>query len=202
MTSLFLVCLCVHVFACWTNKIQGESDAICSHTPKLSSCGLTLSLLVLKYVVSDCWNMYGASVPRNTVSPAFQHTASNHECCSTSRLKGLTMQSHQTVRGDGGNVRSAETSSSHVSAPSAWKRRKYEIWICLRCESLTAALFVCWAGPLIDCTPLPPLAKARWQGCNPKANMLNYWKSARNSCCVTSPDEKRGWRDDRALLKC
>lgn len=46
------------------------------HQTRLSTCGLTLSLQLLKYVVSNYWNMYATSVPRNTFSLAFSHPAS------------------------------------------------------------------------------------------------------------------------------
>lgn len=65
---------------------------------------------------------------------------------STATPRGLTRQSHQTAKGDGSRVRRRPT----FPPPSAWKRRKDEIWICLRCESSTRALFVCLAGPSID----------------------------------------------------
>lgn len=152
------------------------------HQTRLFTCELTLSLQLLKYVVSNYWNMYATSVPRNTVSPAFLHPASNQEYYNTSRLGGLTMQSHQTVRGMGtmSGVQRHLT-LSHPS-PSAWKWRKYKIWICLRCESSTGALFVCWAGPLI--VRLLPVGKRSMAGLQPKANTLNYWKSAQNSCYI------------------
>lgn len=188
--------VCVHIHLCLlAHRTSAERwyNTPAIQQTRLFTCELTLSLQLLKYVVSNYWNMYGTSVPRNTVSPAFVHPASNQKYYNTSRLRGLTMQSHQTVRGIGtmsGEQR--HLTLSHLS-PSAWKWRKYKIWICLRCASSTGALFVCWAGPLID--RLLPLGKCSMAVLQPKANTLNYWKSARNSCCF-SKREKRGCRSD------
>lgn len=63
------VCVCASVHFWWCNM-----PAI--HQTRLSTCGLTLSLQLLKYVVSNYWNMYATSVPRNTFSLAFSHPAS------------------------------------------------------------------------------------------------------------------------------
>lgn len=167
-------CVCVHVHFLFLLDQQNPGGGGKWHNmpainqTKLSTCGLTLSSQLLKYVVSNYWNMYATSVPRNTFSPAFSHPGSNQEHYSASRFKGLTVQSHQTVRGIGtmsGDQR--HLSLALISPPSAWKWWKYEIWICLGCESSTGALSVCWAGPLIDRSL--PLGKRSMAGLQPES---------------------------------
>lgn len=160
------MCVCSFSFLIGPTKLRGKKwhNMPAINQTKLSTCGLTLSSQLLKYVVSNYWNMYATSVPRNTFSPAFSHSGSNQEHYSASRFKGLTVQSHQTVRGIGtmsGDQR--HLSLALISPPSAWKWWKYEIWICLGCESSTGALFVCWAGPS-DWSLAPP-----WKTLNGRA---------------------------------
>lgn len=87
--------------------------------------------------------MYAASVPGNAVSPGFFNPAGKQEHRHTERADKAITSNCQ-----GGWEPCQE--ASDVPPPSAWKRRKDEIWICLRCESSTRALFVCLAGPSID----------------------------------------------------
>lgn len=119
------------------------------------TCGLTLSLKLLKYVVWNYWNMYDESVPRNTASQTFPHLTSsaNQEYYSTSRLWWLTVQSHQTVRVIG----TVSRERRHLTLPflpsicmkmeEIWDMDLPQMW-----ELNRGALFVCWAAPLIDCS--------------------------------------------------
>lgn len=160
------VCACIH---CCLLDQQKTGRKWCNmpaiHQTRLSTCGLTLSLQLLKYVVSNYWNMYATSVPRNTVSPAVSHPASNQEYYSTSRPKGLTMQSHQNCQGDGNNVRRAETSYSllfpfHLHENGGNMRYGF------------ASDVRAWQGRFLYVEPVhwliarSPLENARWQGCN------------------------------------
>lgn len=143
------------------------------HQTRQSTCGLTLSLQLLKYVVSNYWNMHATSVPRNTFSLAFSHPASNQGYYSTSRFEGLTMQSHQTVRGIG--TMSGE--QKHLSlccslflvSPSIWKQE--EMWD-MDLEGSTGVLFVCWASPVIDRLLPLSLANAQRQGLQPESKYV------------------------------
>lgn len=115
----------------------------------------------------------------------------------------VTMQSHQTVRGAG----TMSTEQRHLTLPrptfpSAWKWRKYEIWIRLRCESATGGGRFLYVELVHWLIVRSPLANARCQGCNPKANTLNYWKSAQSSCCIILQKEYRERGNDWRFLKC
>lgn len=162
------VCACVHFW--WCNM-----PAI--HQTRLSTCGLTLSLQLLKYVVSNYWNMYATSVPRNFLwlSHILPH---NQEYYSTSRFKGLTMQSHQTVRGIG------TLSGCLVSPQSAWKWRKYEIWI--ERAGQGRFLYVELVHWLIARSPL---ANTRWQGLQPEKQIC--WIIGSRLKTAAAPFSKR-----------
>lgn len=88
----------------------------------------------------------------------------------------VTMQSHQTVRGAG----TMSTEQRHLTLPrptfpSAWKWRKYEIWIRLRCESATGGghfLYVELVHWLIARSPLGKRSMSRLQPESKYAELL------------------------------
>lgn len=69
-------CVCTFFLVGPTKPREWWCNMPAIHQTRLSTCGLTLSLQLLKYVVSNYWNMYATSVPRNTFSLAFSHPAS------------------------------------------------------------------------------------------------------------------------------
>ena len=189
----------VFLFACWTNKKTGRKwcNMPAIHQTRLSTCRLTLSLQLLKYVVSNYWNMYATSVPRNTFSPAFSKSSLQPRVVQPRQIqRGLTMQSHQAVWGTGtmsGAQRLLTPSPLHLHENGG--NMRYGSASDVRAS--TGALFVCWAGPLID-RSLPLGRRSMAGGRNPKkASTRNYWKSARKTAAGT-----RSPKRDLKLCNC
>lgn len=105
------MCGCIHCGVLYPQKKWCNMPGI--HQTRLSTCGLTLSLQLLKYVVWNYWNMYATSVPRNTAAPAPSHPPASQELYSTSRLTRLTMQSHHSVRG----IETMSREQRHLTPP-------------------------------------------------------------------------------------
>ena len=194
--------MCVCFFACWTNKTGKKwCNMPAIHQTRLSTCGLTLSLQLLKYVVSIYWNMYATSVPRNTVSPASSHPASNQEYYSTSRLKGLTMQSHQTVRGIGtmsGEQRRLTLCLSrlplHLHENGGKMRYGFASDVRARQGRFLYVELVHW---LIARSPLAKRSMAGRAATRPKQIRWIIGSQLKTAAASFS---KRGCRDDRRLL--
>lgn len=151
------------------------------HQTRLSTCGLTLSLQLLKYVVSNYWNMYATSAPRNTVSEALS-PASNQEYYSSSQLRGLTLQSNQTVRGIG-TMSGAQRHLTISRLPSicmkmeeVWDMDLAQMWDLDR----GAFCMLSWSSDWL----LAPPWKTLDDRAATESKKLNYWKSAQNSCCI------------------